>query len=225
METAIKIMNWITLFVIVVSFVFTVRYPNRKNLFPIKIYIILSVVANLIMNICDSFFPNIHNKIFEQAVFNISCLLEITIIYYFLFIRIKGKWFRVICSISFLLYIAFCILSWLFNNKIFYSFTPDVLGVESLLITGYCLFYIYEILTSDISSDLKTNANFIVTCGILFYFSLSVPTYFSWYNLHYLAPNFEKITILANSIFYIILFITFMKAYLCPIPKQKSLSY
>ena len=126
-----------------------------------------------------------------------------------------------VSSISFFLYISICVLCWLINDRLFYSFTPDLLGVEGLLITGYCLFYIYEILRSDINTDLKTDANFIVTCGILFYFSLSVPTYFSWYNLHYLAPGFEKITILANSIFYTILFISFIKAYLCPVPNRK----
>lgn len=221
METAIQITNWLSLTVIVIAFFFTLQYSDRKNLMPIKIYIILSIVANLTMNVFDSFFPQSHFRNFEQAVFNICCLLEVSLIYYFLFIRTKGKWFRTIGSISFFLYISICILCWLLNHRLFYSFTPDLLGVEGLLITSYCLFYIYEILRSDINTDLMADANFIVTCGILFYFSLSVPTYFSWYNLHYLAPGFEKIAILANSIFYIILFISFMKAYLCPITNQK----
>jgi hypothetical protein len=220
METAIKISNWLSLTVIVIAFFFTLHNSDRKNLIPIKIYIILSIVANLTMNVFDSFFPQSHHRNFEQAAFNICCLLEISLIYYFLFSRIKGKWFRAIGSISFFIYISICVLSWLINNRLFYSFTPDLLGVEGLLITGYCLFYIYEILSSGINTDLKTDANFIVTCGILFYFSLSVPTYFSWYNLHYLASGFEKITIFANSIFYTILFISFIKAYLCPIPNR-----
>jgi len=221
METAIVITNWLSLSVIIIAFFFTLKYSDRKNLIPIKIFIILSVVANFVMNVIDSFFPQSHYRNFEQAAFNISCLLEISLIYYFLFNKIKGKWFRAISSISFFLYISICILCWILIEKLFYSFTPDLLGYEGLLITAYCLFYIYEILRFDINNDLKTDANFIVTCGILFYFSLSVPTYFSWYNLHYLAPGFEKITIFANSIFYTILFISFMKAYLCPIPNQK----
>src|SRR3984957_10749854 len=221
METAIHIANWLSLTVIVLAFFFTLQNSDKKNLIPIKIYIILSIVANLIMNVFDSFFPQSYHRNLEQAAFNICCLLEISLIYYFLFTRIKGKWLRAIGSISFFLFISICVLCWLLNDRIFYSFTPDLLGVEGLLITGYCLFYIYEILRSDINIDLKTDASFIVTCGILFYFSLSVPTYFSWYNLHYLAPSFEKITILTNSIFYTILFISFIKAYLCPIPNQK----
>ena len=111
-------------------------------------------------------------------------------------------------------------INWILNHRIFFSFTPDLLGVEGILITTCCIYYIFEILKFDMNVDLKSDANFIATCGILFYFSLSIPTYFSLYNLHYLAPAFEKITILANSIFYTILFISFMKAYICPIPKQ-----
>ncbi len=221
METANNISNWLSLAVIAIAFFFTLKNSNRKNLIPIKIYIILSIVVNLIMNVLDSFFPQSHHINFEQAAFNIYCLLEISLIYYFLFTRIKGKWFRAIGSISFFLYFSTCVLCWLIKDRIFYSFTPDFLWVEGLFITAYCLFYIYEILSSDINTDLKADANFIVTCGILFYFSLSVPTYLSWYNLHYLAPGFEKITILANSIFYTILFISFIKAYLCPIPNRK----
>lgn len=220
MENAIQISNWLSLTVMVIAFFFTFKYSDRKDLILIKIYIILSIVANLIMNVLDGFFPQSHHGNFEQAVFNICCLLEISLIYYFLFNKIKGKWFKAIGSISFFLYISICISCWLLNDKIFYSFTPDLLGFEGLLITGYCLFYIYEILKSEVNTNLRTDANFIVTCGILFYFSLSVPTYFSWYNLHYLAPAFEKITIFANSIFYTMLFISFMKAYLCPIPNQ-----
>jgi hypothetical protein len=221
METANQITNWLSLTVIIIAFIITLYYRNRKNLIPIKLYIIVSIVANLVLNIFDSFFSKSHHRNVEQAAFNIYSLIEFSLIYYFLFVRIKGKWFRTVMFISLCLYISICILSWSLNYRIFFSFTPDLLGVEGILITISCLFYIYEILKTDLNVDLKSDANFIATCGILFYFSLSIPTYFSWYNLHYLAPGFEKITILANSIFYTILFISFMKAYICPIPNQK----
>jgi len=221
MEIANQITNWLSLTVIIIAFIITLYYRNRNNLIPIKLYIIVSILANLVLNIFDSFFSKSPHRNIEQVAFNIYSLLEISLIYYFLFIRIKGKWFRTIMSISVFLYISICILYWLLNHKMFFFFTPDLLGIEGILITVFCLFYIYEILKSDINVDLKSDANFIATCGILFYFSLSIPTYFSWYNLHYLAPGFEKITILANSIFYTILFVSFMKAYICPIPNQK----
>src|SRR5450432_1040344 len=213
MEIANQIVNWLSLVTIIIAFVISVLYQSRKNLLPIQLYIIVSIVANLILNIFDLLPIKSSYKNIEQVSFNIYSLLEISLIYYFLFIRIKGKWFHITMLISFLIFISICVIGWTFNNKLFFSFAPDLSGVEGLLITVACLFYIYEILKSDLNIDLKSDANFIVTCGILFYFSVSIPTYFSWYNLHYMAPEFQKIIILANSIFYTTLFISFMKAY------------
>ena len=77
-------------------------------------------------------------------------------------------------------------------------------GFESLLIIIPCLFYIYELLKSNLLISLKSDANFISTCGLLFYFSISIPTYFSWYTLYYLSPGFDKIlTILIIVMLYV----------------------
>ncbi len=190
METANQITNWLSLIVIIATFIITLFHRNRKNLLPIKLYIILSIIVNLILNIFDVFLSRSHYRHIEQVAFNIYSLLEISLIYYFLFIGIRGKRFRTIMFISLSLYISVCILSWVLNNKIFFSFIPDLLGFEGIFITGGCLFYLYEILKSNMDVDLKSDANFIATCGILFYFSLSIPTYFSWYNLHYYSTWF-----------------------------------
>jgi hypothetical protein len=221
MEIANQIINWLSLVAIIIAFAISILRQNRKKLFPIKLYIIVSIVANTILNIFDTLPFKISYKNIEQVSFNIYSLLEISLIYYFLYIRIKGKGFRITMLITFLIFISICIMGWALNSILFFSFAPDLSGVEGLLITIACLFYIYEILKSELEIDLKSNANFIVTCGILFYFSMSIPTYFSWYNLHYMAPGFQKIIIFTNSIFYTILFISFMKAFICPIPNQK----
>src|ERR1700712_4215995 len=149
METANQITNWLSLTVIIITFITTLFYRNRKNLAPIRLYIILSIIINLILNILDIYYSKGRYRNFEQIAFNIYSLLEISLIYYFLFIRIKGKWFRTIMFISLCLYISICIIIWISYNKIFISFTPDLLGVEGILITASCLFYIYEILKSD----------------------------------------------------------------------------
>ena len=220
METANQIINWISLSVIIMAFIMTLRYPKRENLAPIKLYIFVSIIANLVLNFFDIFLSKGYYRSIEQVAFNIYSILEIFLIFYFLFFRIKSKRLRTIMLISFLLYISIYISSWILNHKLFFSFIPEYLGLEGIIITICCLFYMFEILKSDIKIDLKSDSNFIATCGILFYFSLSIPTYFSWYNLRYFAPGFHQITILANSIFYSILFISFMKAYICPIPNQ-----
>jgi|SRR5450432_88947 hypothetical protein len=221
MEIANQIFNWLSLVTIIISFVISKIHQSRKNLFPIQLYIIVSIIANLIFNIFDVLPFKSSYKNIEQVSFNIYSLLEISLIYYFLFISIKGKGFRTTMLISLFIFLSICIVGWTLSSTLFFSFAPDLSGTEGLLITIACLFYIYEILKSDLNIDLKSDANFIATCGILFYFSMSIPTYFSWFNLHYLAPGFQKIIILTNSLFYTILFISFMKAFICPIPNQK----
>ena len=221
MELVNQIINWLSLVVIILTFVITILYRKRTNLAPIKAYIFVSIIANLLVNSFDSFLSKSYFEKIEQVTFNIYSLLEISLIFYFLFFRIKGKLARKIILIFFFLYIGVCILIWLSHHEIFFSFMPAFAGAEGIIITVCCLIYMYEILKSELDIDLMRDSNFIATCGILFYFSLSIPTYFSWFNLRYLAPDFHQIAILANSVFYTILFISFMKAYLCPIPNQQ----
>jgi len=195
---------------------------DKKTLVPIQLYIFFSIIFNTIIKVTDIIPQDERTSNIAHIANNIFSLFEISLLYYFLFFRIRRIQFRILIVIFFLLYVTTCGLFWTIKPKSFYSFSPHLFGIEGLLIVIPCFFYIYEILRSDISINLKSDANFIVTCGILFYFSLSIPTYFSWFNLHYNAPGFDKILLLSNSIFYGILFISFMKAYLCNIPKQKQ---
>ena len=120
-----------------------------------------------------------------------------------------------------IVYFSICALHWIIKVKGIFTFVPNLFGFEGILIIVPCFFYIYEILKSDSYIDLKNNAHFIVICGILFYFGITIPSYFSWYNLYYLSPQFIKIVIVTNYTFYTILFISFMKAYLCTASEKK----
>ncbi len=221
MEITNFIVNWICLLTVIVSCFVSIIYQHRKNLIAIQLYIIVSIFANLVFNICDMFPLDSFCKKIEQVVFNIYTLFEILLIYFFLYYRLTRKGLKKTMLIFLGIYISICCISWIYYD-LFFSFAPDLSGIEGLLITAACAFYLYEIFKSDLHNDLKSDANFIATCGILFYFSVSIPAYFNWYNLHYTTPEFEKIVIFGNSLFYILLFISFMKAYICPIPNQKQ---
>ena len=199
----------------------SVIYRKRKDLFQIKLYILLTIV---IATIDISFYLLKYDTepVIEQVIKNIASILEISLIYNFLFVRIKSKKFRMSMVIFFIIFILTCTVIWVITKVGFYSFIPHILGIEGLFITIPCLFYIYEILKSDIQLNLNSDSNFIVTCGLLFYFSVSTPNYFSWYTLYYLSPGFIKILIISNIFCFIILNISFMKAYLCPAPVQQQ---
>ena len=195
---------------------------DKKQLLPIQLYIFFSIVLSLIIKITDLLPQNSLTTSFAHIAINVFSLLEISLIYYFLYARLAGHWFRILIITFYLTYVSICFIFWTIEPNSFFSFAPFLFGIEGLLITIPCFCYLYEILRSDLLIDLNSNANFIVTCGILFYFSISIPTYLSWYNLHYLAPGIDKLLLISNSISYAILFISFMKAYLCNIQEQKQ---
>jgi hypothetical protein len=221
MDAVITITNWILFLSIIASLVVSLIHRDKRELIPIQLYIIVSLLVNGILNFNDVFYPYRKNRDFDTALVNIYSILEISILYYFLFKRIKNPNFQLSMKILLVSYFTICTVLWSFKVKGVYSFTPNLFGFQGIFIIVPCLFYIYEILKSDFLIDLKNNGNFIITCGILFNFGITIPSYFSWYNLYYLSPEFIKINILTNYIFYTILFISFMKAYLCIAPEKK----
>jgi hypothetical protein len=221
MDLAYNLMEWLSLIVVLVVLIISLIYRKKKHLFPIQLYIIASFIFTLFERIIIFFRKNGPNEI-GGALLNIFSLLELSLLYYFLYLRIKGKGFRISMSIFLITYFTICIRFWTVQANSFFSFWPDLLGLEYLLIVIPCLFYIYEIFKSDLNTDFKANANFIITCGVLFYFSITIPYLFSYYNFYAIAPQFLTLSSLLNSIFYILLFMSFLKAYLCPIPDHKN---
>jgi len=221
METANQIIDWISLFVIIATLVVSFIYRTWRDLIPIRIYIIASLIFNLIAKISDYYSKNSAYNFTGEVALNIFSLLEIALLYYFLFKRIKSQKFRIIIIIFLLTYYSVCIILWTIKKDSFFAFSPALFGIESFLLAVPCFFYINEILKSDLPINFNSDPNFIVTCGILFYFSISAPSYFSWYNLKLMEPNILRILILSNSIFYAILFFSFMKAFICTIPRLK----
>lgn len=221
METANQITDWISLFVIIGALIISFTYRNRRDLLSIRIYIVASFVFNLIAKISDYHSKNSAYSFTGEVALNIFSLLEISLLYYFLFTRIKSHKFRTTMIFLLFTYYSTCILFWTFKKNSLYAFSPDLFGIECFLLAIPCLLYIYEILNSDLSINFNSDPNFIITCGILFYFSISAPSYFSWYNLRLMAPSILRILIISNSIFYAILFFSFMKAFICTTPNLK----
>jgi hypothetical protein len=218
MNLTIKIADWIFFLTVLASFVVSVLRSGNKALRPIQLYIFLSMLINIILKIMELFFiKNVNN---ESALINIFSILEISTLYYYFFQRISRITFKI--SLIFLLGIYFttCIIFWDLKDKGVSFYSPILFAFEGILVTAACFFYILEIIKSDTYIDLKADKHFIFSCGILFYFGTTVPSYLGLYNLYYLDPIFFKFIIVSNYIFYTFLFITIMKAYLCTTTEQ-----
>ncbi len=62
-----------------------------------------------------------------------------------------------------------CSSYWIIIDKEFiFLFDPMLFGIEGILLLIPCLFYIFELLKSNLVIDLKSNPNFISTCGCYF---------------------------------------------------------
>jgi hypothetical protein len=219
MELAIKIVDWIFFLTVIASFVVSVRRPGNKDLRPIQVYILMSMLLNTTFKILELF--SLKNVNSESALINIFSILEISILYYYFFQRISRTTFKIFLQFLLCVYFITCIIFWVVKYKGVSFYSPILFAYEGILVTAACFFYILEIIKSDAYIDLKANKHFIVSCGILFYFGITVPSYLGLYNLYYLDPIFFKLVIISNYIFYTFLFITFMKAYLC-IPTEQQ---
>jgi hypothetical protein len=221
MDIAYKIAGLVSFLVLIVGLTISNIHKDKRDMFPIRLYLILATIV-YVVNIFDFLVRNAITEKLNQIVLNIFSIFEISLIYTFLFARIKRIRFRNLMVAFYFTYILICLTVWTTSKIAIFSFLPGLFGFEDLFITIPCLFYIYEILKSDLSFDLKSDPNFIVTCGILFYYSVTAPCYFGWLTLYYLSPGFDKIIILLDNIFFIMLNFSFMKAYLCRIPKHQQ---
>jgi hypothetical protein len=160
--------------------------------------------------------PEINN-----AMLNLYSILEISLIYLFISRIIVRISIRISMKILYSIYVIFCAIFWLYFPNAITLNIPHLFALEGIMITIICLLYFYEFMKSGLAGDIQENTHFIVICGILFYFSTTVPFYFSSNSLLKISPALRIVSDCINYCFYTTLFLTFIKAYLCPIRVQK----
>jgi hypothetical protein len=221
MDLTLKIVDWIFFLTVIVAFVVSVRRPGNTDLRPIQVYIVVMLIEDILLEFIG-ILPHIKDNLkYTNIVLNISSLFEISIIFYFLNKIIVKKSFRIAMLIFLVFYLMVCLYVWTGKYKAFFYVVPQLFGLENFLITVACLFYFYEILNSEIIINIRSNSNFTVICGLLFYFSIMTPLSFSYFIWLKSAPELNSVIQIMNMIFYSILFISLIKAYLCPFPEQK----
>ncbi len=81
MDISISILGWLTLGLLITTFIISIYRKGNKRLFPIQIYIVVSIVSYLL--------DFVFKQRIESLILNIQTLLEIFLIYYFLYFNIK----------------------------------------------------------------------------------------------------------------------------------------
>lgn len=214
--------DWILTATTLVSLVVSLVHRVHKQLFLIQIYIVASLFIDVLSTIRELLFSD--SKLWlaiNCATLNFYSISEIILIALFISNVIPKKNINKIIKTLCCIYVTFCVSLWLYFPTAITSDLHYLFALEGIFITIFCLFYFYEIIHTGFSIDISQDSNFIAICGILFYFSTSVPYYFSSYKLLELSPDSFIIYDCINYFFYTILFLSFIKAYLCPVLLQK----
>jgi amino acid transporter len=220
MDLAYILVEFVCTIFILIAFIVSTAHRDKTNLIPIQIYILSCLILNIV-DLAYLIFGEHHDHPILHAIQNIQTILEIILILYFFFVRLKRKGFRITLLIFILFFLTTCGILWIKTENGFFKLAADLLGIEAFLITSASLLYLYEILSSNYLEDLRSHPNLIITCGVLFNFGITVPIYFCWDTLSYLAPESEKILSIVSQICFNILLVSIVKAYLCPLPKQQ----
>jgi hypothetical protein len=111
-------------------------------------------------------------------------------------------------------------IAWMITikNHVAFSHYPVLEGVEYIFVAIPSILLIFEILKSDLATELRFNPYFFIASGLLFYFSLCVPITFFLGNAFFTNNTVAIYQYLVDVtfLFYAVLVYTFVKAYLCP---------
>jgi hypothetical protein len=213
--------DWILTATTLVSFVISLTHREHKQLFLIRLYIGASLFIDALSSITDLFFSTKKRWLdMDCLAFNLFSILEIYIIFIFTIRKINKESTRNIQKILSTSYISFCTIIWIVFPKAIISNIPYLFGIEGIVISTICLLYFYDLMQSPPTENIWRRPDFWVTSGILFYFSTTCPFYLALKGLMH-APLVNIAFTSLNYCLYTILFISFIKAYLCPIPVQK----
>lgn len=220
MVSITNLTEWLMIIVIFITMVISIKYGNKKNLLLVQLYIIFSLVFNVLFKVLEYFFDSDFSNRYISMLMKIYSIIEISLICLFLIRLVNRKKSKTVIKTLYIFYISiWSIIFVFFKNALFFNFSP-MYGLENLFIVIACMLYIFEIVRSDEIIDLKSNSNFIAVSGIFFYFSISIPYFFIAYSATRLG--LIQIFSLLNLVFYILLFISLLKAYLCPLQKSRN---
>ena len=206
----------------VAAFVVSMIYrKGDKRLRYITYYIIIALINDSICVYSELFVINtrLKRRILSIAV-SIFLLIEITIFFIYLYNNISNKKMK---NITIILLSFFFIFSYLAigNSTFYYMSISWADALESLCLIIPCLFYFFELFKFP-EIAFKKKESFWVITGILFYMSASIPIFLLSDYIKKNIPAYFDIIFSLNYILYSILFLLFIKAYLC---RRRAISY
>lgn len=186
------------------------RYKESKELRIITYYLGVSIVNSII----GSYFELFQNNLFVgQATAGILSVTEFVIFCSYLYKTITSRKMRLVIKFFYWTFPAFLFWGWIKIKQI--GIPGEVYVLDAFYMISPCLVYFYELFNTEKIVPLKNLPPFWIITGILFYNACSLPIFLLE---GYFIKNsllYSDITFTINYMLYNILYLLFIKAYLC----------
>ena len=191
---------------------------KNKELRPVRLYIASSLLFGVIPLLITH---TEEGRILHYELFNIAIIIDLSILYYYYQTLLYRPALRYTLFTCYTIFAGLVLYLWLGPMHTFQKFWVTLYGIDNLFMTIPGFLYFYQIFRSDEISDFKTNPNFFVVCGIIFFYGTTFPFYISYNMMYDVTPGLYRVFVIVNNLLSAILFITIIKAYLCPQPEQR----
>ncbi len=183
----------------------------------ITYYITVALINDILCVTSDLCIKNEELRIKIPGMFiSLFTLIEITIFFIYIYTNILNRRRKniVIGILIFFFLFSFFIQ---FRNHLFYNYYQTISWAfvfESLCLIIPCLLYFFELFTLP-KIILQQHPSFWIVTGILFYASCSIPIFLLNDYINKNIPECYNIIFSLNYILYSILFLLFIKGYIC----------
>ena len=198
-------------------------YRGSKQLHAIRIWLIFVCVEELLEWMMK--FLKISDYHSYRAIdTNLFNLFAVSLLYIFFRSVITRRSFQITMLVLYVSYLVADMIVWLPMHR-FQMFTGPLVGFSYFCIAIPCVFYFYDLLRSELETDLKNDPVFYVVCGIFCYYAVAVPFSITYNILYDATPVVLVFLYLTSSIFDLVMKVFLIKAFLCTAQRQKYSLY
>jgi hypothetical protein len=207
--------DWIMFCITIIAFGISLRSFHDKRLKILTVYLSGTIIMDALAVFFDAQGLNVGSNEYKYDIsLNIYMLFECTTFTFYIFTNLAKSIWKVYTIILYCIFIIFLLIIWNKYPTSFSKYSPQLFAIEGLFIVLFCLFYLYEL--SKSSLNLKKQPSFWIITGSIFYFSVTIPYYLLFYSLQNRLPEYLPLVNSLSFILYSILYLFFIKAFLCP---------
>jgi hypothetical protein len=204
---------------LLITLVVSLVHQGHKELQPIRIWLIY-VLADELLDWVVKLSSHSAFLSYRPIHTNLESLINLSLLYIFFARVITRPFFRVSMLVMYISYLVACSIMWMPLHH-FKEFSGSLIGFNYFCIAIPCVFYFYDLLRSELETDLKKDPVFYVVCGIFCFYAVAFPFGITYKILYDATPGVMVFLVTTSAVFDLIMKIFIIKAFLCPVPRLK----